>query len=96
MTGRVQHTEVGRRARAASLEGDDGQHVPPIAFVDELTAPQAFTILLLPELLEEPTILQALQHSRALALREVVIPSRIERVGVRFDSDMPDNPDISR
>lgn len=38
---------------------------------------------------------QSLQHPRAFALREVVVPSRIEWVGVRFDSSVSDDPSIA-
>jgi hypothetical protein len=38
--------------------------------------------------------LQPLQHPHACAMREVGVPSRIEWVSVRFNSDVPNNPSI--
>jgi hypothetical protein len=94
LTGGVQQFQVGERASATSLEWDDGLNHPPIFFVDELTASLAFAFLLLPESLWVAALLQPLQHPRAFALREVRVPSRIEWVSVRFDSDVSDDPSV--
>ena len=92
LTGRVQHFQVGDRASATSLEWDDRLNQPSIIFDDELAASRTYALLLLPELFWEAALLEPLQHPRAFALREVGVPSRIEWVSVRFNSDMPDNP----
>ena len=94
LTGRVQQFQVGEGASATSLEWDDGLNHPSIFFADELTASCAFALLLLPELLWEAVLLEPLQHPRAFTLREVGVPSRIEWVGVRFNSDVPDDPSV--
>jgi hypothetical protein len=67
---------------------------PSTFCVDELTAPQAFSFLLLPELFGEAAPLQTLQHPRAFSLHEVGVPVRIEWVSIRFDSDMSDDSGI--
>jgi hypothetical protein len=94
LTGKVQHFQVGERANATGLEWDDGSNHPLIVFDHELTTSRALAVLLLPESFWEAAILQPLQHPRALALREVGVPSRIEWVSVRFDSDVPNNPSV--
>ena len=93
-TGKVQHFQVGERASTPQLEWEDGLNRPPIVFVDELTASRALADLLLPESFWEAAPLQPLQHPRALTLCEVEVPSRIEWVSVRFNSDVSDNPSI--
>src|SRR5262245_14165209 len=92
--GRVQHFQVGERAIPSRLEWDDGLNHPSIIFDDGLTASRAITLLLLPESYWETASLQSLQHPRALTLREVGVPSRIEWVSVRSDSDVSDNSSI--
>ena len=90
----MQQFQVGRRASATSREWDHGLNRPPIVFADELPASRALALLLLPEAFWEAASVQLLQHSRASTLREVGVPSRIEWVSVRFDSDVPDNPSV--
>jgi hypothetical protein len=90
----VQHFQVGDRASATGLEWDDGFKNPSVIFVNELTASRAPPLLLLPESFWEAASLQSLQHPHTSTMREVRVPSRIEWVGVRFDSDVPDNPGI--
>ena len=94
LTSRVQHFQVGERAIATGLEWDNGLNHPSIIFDDELTASRAFALLPLPESFWEAAPLQPLQHPRAVTLREVGVPSRIERVSVRFNSDVPNNPSV--
>ena len=94
LTGRVQQFQVGGRAGTTVFEWDDGLNHPPIFFADELTASWAFAFLLLPESFWEAAILQPLQHPRTFTLREVGVPSRIEWVSVRFNSDVSDDPSI--
>ena len=94
LAGRVQHFQVRERARTAGLEWDNGSNHPPIVLDDELTASRALAFLLLPEPAWEAASLQPRQHPRALPLREVGVPSRIEWVSVRFDSDVTDNPSV--
>ena len=95
LTGRVQHLRVGECASATGLEWDDGLlNHPSFIFVDELTASRASAVLLLPESFREAALPQSLQHARAFALREVGVPSRIEWVSVRFDSDVSNDPSI--
>lgn len=67
---------------------------PPIFFVDEVTASRAFACLLLPESFWEAAVLQPLQHTRTFTLREVRVPSRIEWVSVRFNSDVSNDPSL--
>ena len=92
LTGKVQHFQVGESASATGLERDEGLNHPAIIFLDGLTASRASAVLLLPESFWEAASLQPLQHPRSLTLREVGVPSRIEWVSVRFDSDMSDDP----
>ena len=94
LAGKVQHFQVDERASATGLEWDDGSDYPSIVFDHELTASRALAILLLPELFWKAAILQPLQHPRALTLREVGVPSRIEWVSVRFNSDVTNNPSV--
>jgi hypothetical protein len=90
----VQQFQVGKRASATSLEWDNRLNHPSTIFVNELPASRALAALLLPEPFWEAASLQPLQHSLASTLSEVGVPSRIEWVGVRFDSDMADNPSV--
>ena len=94
LTRGMQQFQVGKRASATSREWDNGMNLPPIVFVDELPASRALAALLLPEPYWEVASLQPLQHSLASTLSEVGVPSRIEWVSVRFDSDVPDNPSV--
>ena len=94
LVGRVQHCQVGERASATGLEWDNGSNYPAIIFDDELTASRASAVLLLTESFWEAAPLQPLQHPRALTFREVGVPSRIEWVSVRFNSDVTDNPSV--
>ena len=94
LAGKVQHFQVGDRASATRLEWDNGLNHPSIVFVNELTASRAFALLLLPESFWEAASLQPLQHPHACAMREVGVPSWIEWVSVRFDSDVSDNPSV--
>jgi len=88
----VQQFQVGKRASATSREWDDGTNLPPIFRIDGLRASRALAVLLLPELFWEAASLQPRQHPLTVALSEVGVPSRIEWVSVRFDSDVPGNP----
>ena len=73
----------------------DNRPEQPVVFIgDELTASGTFTLLLLPKLFGEAAVLQPLQHSRALSHREIVIPNRIEWVGVRLNFDVTDDPSV--
>ena len=90
----MQHFQVREGAGAAGLEWDDGLNHPPIIFDDGLTASRTLAFLLLPESFWEAASLQPRRHPRALSLREVGVPSWIEWVSVRFDSDVPDNPSV--
>ena len=90
----VQQFQVGKRASATSREWDDGTNLPPIFRIDGLPASRALAVLLLPESLWEAASLHAFQHSLGSTLSEVGVPSRIEWVSVRFDSDVPDNPSV--
>ena len=94
LTGRVQHFQVGERASTTRLEWDGGLNHPSIVFDDGLTASRAFALLLLPESFWEAASLQPLQHPRALTLREIGVPSRIEWVSVRFNPDVTDDPSV--
>ncbi len=76
------------------LEWYDRPNQPLILIVDELAAYGTYTLLLLPELFGKATVLQPLQHPRALPLREVGFPNRIEWVGVRFNPDVTDDPSV--
>ena len=90
----VQHFQVGERASATGLEWDNRSDHPSIVFDDGLTASRALAVLLLPESFWKAAVLQPLQHPHALAMRKVGVPSWIEWVSVRFDSDVPDNPSV--
>ena len=90
----VQQFQVGKRASATSREWDDGMNLPPIFRIDGLPASRALAVLLLPESLWEGASLQPLQHSLGSTLSEVEVPSRIEWVSVRSDSDVPDNSSV--
>ena len=96
LTGRVQHSQVRGRASTTGLEWDNGLDLPSIVLDDELAASRALAVLLLPESFWETASLQPLQHPRALTLCEIGVPSRIEWVSVRFDSDVSDNPSVCR
>ena len=90
----VQQFQVGKQASATSRQWDNGMNLPPIFRIDGLPASRALAVLLLPESLWEASSLQSLQHSLGSTLSEVEVPSRIEWVSVRFDSDVPDNPSV--
>jgi hypothetical protein len=90
----VQQFQVGGGAGPTVFEWDDGLNHPPVVVVDELTASRAFAFLLLPESFWEAAILQPLHHPRTFTLREVRVPSRVEWVSVRFDSDVSDYPSV--
>ena len=90
----MQQFQVVKRASATSREWDNGLNRPSVFFVHELPASRALAVLLLPESLWEGASLQPLQHSLGSTLSEVEVPSRIEWVSVRFDSDVPDNPSV--
>jgi hypothetical protein len=94
LAGRVQQFQMGEWEIATGFEWDEWLNRPPILFVDELTASRALAILLLPESFWEAVVLQPLQHPRIFASREVRVPIRIERVSVRFDSDVSDDPSV--
>jgi hypothetical protein len=67
----VQYFQVGEGASAACLDRDNWPNQPLILIVDELAAYRTFSFLLLPESFGEATVLQPLQHPRALPLREI-------------------------
>jgi hypothetical protein len=94
LAGQVQHFQVGERASATELEWDNRSDHPSIVFDDGLTASRALAVLLLPESFWKAAVLQPLQHPHALAMRKVGVPSRIEWVSLRFNSDVPDNPSV--
>jgi len=94
LAGRVQQFQVRERASASGPEWDERLNDPSILFDDELSASRAVAVLLLPESFWEAALLQPCQHPRAFTLCEVGIPSRIEWVGIRYDSDMSDDPSV--